>query len=270
MRECCVHGRSRSARSTTILVPAMDPTQRANFGGVSMYGVDTGEPVQLVTLDAFDLPALSLSEGGRRRHGDGSPGKAHARRIEMYRPLMYVENDREQRSQELLSLVLGMDYAAYWHCHCSSIRDNLDGDTEDIFPGTVSVNILCIPNEAQPNCRACNNPSRDETWRECYENTIRPISGRAGIPLKSSDNILGAGADPVPARQEAGINRRRRGPAGASESVVHAAEDTARHLLQLSAYSRLRLLGESARETRELGREIRETSLRRSSFERGR
>ena len=48
----------------------------------------------------------------------------------------------------MLGLILGMDYAAYWHLPMLFNPDNYDGETEDIFPGTVSVNIVCCPVEA--------------------------------------------------------------------------------------------------------------------------
>ena len=97
-----------------ILVPAIDPATRANFGGVSLQNVDAGEPVALVTLDSLDLPAchfLKVDVEGM----EVDVVKGARQTIDMYRPIMYLENDRDQNSEELLGLVLSMDYAVYWH-----------------------------------------------------------------------------------------------------------------------------------------------------------
>ena len=163
------------SKPDTILVPALDPSKRNNFGGISMYGVEEGEPVQLVTLDAFDLPAchfLKVDVEGM----EVEVVRGALKTIETYRPLMYLEDDREERSQELLSLVLGMDYAVFWHLPLLFNPDNFDGEHEDIFPGIVSVNILCIPNEARPDLSGMRRvKSADESWRAYYQDTVWPI-----------------------------------------------------------------------------------------------
>ena len=169
--------------TATILVPAMDPSKRSNFGGVSMYGVEEGEPVQLVQLDSFDLPAchfLKVDVEGMEIDVLAGAQKT----IDTYRPLMYLENDREQRSAELLSMILGMDYAAYWHLPLMFNPDNFDGNREDIFPAVVSVNVLCIPKEARADLPGLQRiASPDETFRECYDRTIRPLLLARGYPM---------------------------------------------------------------------------------------
>jgi hypothetical protein len=60
-----------------------------------------------------------------------------------------------------------MDYAAYWHLPRLFNPDNFLGVPEDIFPGIVSVNVLCIPNEVQievPGGRRVE--SATDTWRK--------------------------------------------------------------------------------------------------------
>lgn len=171
------------SQSTTILVPAMDPSKRTNFGGISMYGVQQGEPVQLVPLDAFDLPAchfLKVDVEGM----EIDVVKGAQKTIDTYRPLMYLENDREERSHELLSMILAMDYAAYWHLPLLFNPDNFDGNREDIFPGIVSVNVLCIPNETRADLQGMQRiTSPDETWRACYDRTIRPLLQARGYAM---------------------------------------------------------------------------------------
>ncbi len=149
----------------TLLVPAIDPATRANFGGVSLQNVAAGEPVPLVTLDSLDFPAchfLKVDVEGM----EVDVVKGARRTIDTYRPLMYLENDRDERSQELLGLVLGMNYAVYWHLPRLFNPANFLGEQENIFPGIVSVNILCLPDEARmemPGMRRVT--AATDTWR---------------------------------------------------------------------------------------------------------
>ena len=129
-----------------ILVPAPNPARERNFGGISLPGATQGEPVPLLTLDSIELPACHLLkvdvEGMEVEVLEGARNT-----ISKLRPIMYLENDRKERSQELLGLVLGLGYDAYWHLPPLYNPDNFAGDREDLFPGTVSGNIFCVPSE---------------------------------------------------------------------------------------------------------------------------
>lgn len=145
-----VHARQVAVGSQagTVLVPAVNPTAIANFGGVSLVGVEVGEPTPLITIDDLDLPAchflkadvegmeLEVIEGARRT-------------IDTYRPVMYLENDRQERSDALLTKIRDLQYSAYWHLAPLFRPSNYAGDVEDIFPNIHSVNILCLPLEAK-------------------------------------------------------------------------------------------------------------------------
>jgi FkbM family methyltransferase len=132
----------------TILVPAMDPSVRTNFGGVSLVDIPAGESVPVVTLDSLDLPACHVIKVDVEGM-EAEVIKGANRTIDSYRPIMYLENDREERSEELLTLVLSLDYKIYWHLPRLFNPDNFAGETEDIFPGIVSVNIFCVPKEVR-------------------------------------------------------------------------------------------------------------------------
>ena len=152
------------AQAGTISVPPLDPFVRYNFGGVSLQGVTFGEPVPLVTLDSFDLPACQLLkvdvEGMEVEVLKGS-----AQLIRTHRPIMYLENDRVERSEELLTMVEGFDYKAWWHFPRVFNPDNFCGDAVNIFGNIASVNILCVPKGtkmAVDGLRAVHSPQ--EKW----------------------------------------------------------------------------------------------------------
>ena len=87
-------------------------------------------------------------------------------KIDNYRPVMYVENDRQENSADLLQLILDSDYEIYWHLPILFNPKNFAGDAEDIFPNIVSVNILCVPGEAKLDVRGMKRiVNANESWR---------------------------------------------------------------------------------------------------------
>jgi FkbM family methyltransferase len=153
------------AETGTCAVPVIDPTTRTNFGGVSLRGVDFGEPVPLVTLDSLDFPACRLLKADVEG-AEVEVLKGAEQLLATYRPMMYLENDRADRSEELLTLVERLDYRAYWHLARVFNPDNFYGEPEDIFPGVVSINILCVPKETKltvESLRPVKSPQ--DTWR---------------------------------------------------------------------------------------------------------
>ena len=157
------------ASSGTILVPSLDPAVHFNFGGLSLRDCKFGETVPRVTLDSVDLIGchflkvdvegmeVEVLAGGRET-------------IMTFRPLMYLENDRKERSEELLTLVDQLGYRAYWHFPRLFNPANFAGDTDDIFPDITSANILCVPREsgmAVGGMRAV--ASTKETWQTAIQ-----------------------------------------------------------------------------------------------------
>jgi hypothetical protein len=63
------------------------------------------------------------------------------------RPTLYVENDRKEKSHDLIELLLAMDYSLWWHITRLYNPGNFAGNANNVFGGTVSVNMLCVPKE---------------------------------------------------------------------------------------------------------------------------
>ncbi len=134
------------SESGEIAVPFLDPGLPANFGGLSLLEAENGEPVRLATIDELGLTACQMIkldvEGMEVEALRGA-----ARTIAAYRPLMYVENDRQARSPELVALLFAWDYRLYWHTPPLYSPANFAGDPENIFGSICSMNLLCLPRE---------------------------------------------------------------------------------------------------------------------------
>lgn len=129
------------------VVPWVDYGREGNFGGVSLLSEgDRGIKVRIRPLDALELPSCGLLkidvEGFEPQVLRGA-----RETIARCRPLLYVENDRAAQQQEVISLIAEMGYRLYWHMPPLFHPENFRGEQRNIFPGVVSINMLCIPRE---------------------------------------------------------------------------------------------------------------------------
>jgi FkbM family methyltransferase len=148
-----------------ISVPPIDPSVRCNFGGVSLRDVAFGEAVPLITLDSLDLPACSLLKVDVEGM-EVEVLKGAEQLVQTHRPIMYLENDRDERSEELLGIVERLGYKAWWHLAPLFNAANFFEDPVDIFGNIVSINILCVPGETKMpmiDLRPVSSPR--DTWR---------------------------------------------------------------------------------------------------------
>jgi FkbM family methyltransferase len=134
------------------------PNYRAtgNFGGTSMasaevleaVGVGAGatQRVACVTLDSVVPESESVTlmkidvEGFELAVLEGA-----AATIERSRPLLYVENDRAAGSKALIQWLLDHGYRLWWHLPLLFNSANMKGVAQNIYPGVVSINMLCVP-----------------------------------------------------------------------------------------------------------------------------
>jgi FkbM family methyltransferase len=161
------HNAAVGASAGTTLVPALDPSSHENYGGVSLPGAQRGEPVPVLTIDGLDLPACHVIkldvEGMEAEALQGATST-----IQRHRPILYVENDREARSAGLIALIQSFGYRLYWHLPPLYSGTNFRNDPENVFGGTISVNMLCIPTEVPQSSlsvlREITSPT--DQWRQ--------------------------------------------------------------------------------------------------------
>ncbi len=129
------------------IVPCVDYGAHGNFGGISLRDAGGGMKVRVRPLDALELPACGLLkidvEGFEPAVLRGAAGT-----IERCRPVIYIENDRAANQQIVIDAIAAHRYALYWHLPRLFSPDNFRGNQQDVWPGVVSLNMLCIPEEA--------------------------------------------------------------------------------------------------------------------------
>ena len=128
-------------------VPALDYSAENNFGGASLQNGAGGERVQVIPLDSVRLSSLRLLkidvEGMEVEVLSGA-----RRLIARHRPLLYVENDRQENSRRLMGLIEKFGYDMWWHLPPLFNSNNYFKKRKNVFGRTASINLLCVPKEA--------------------------------------------------------------------------------------------------------------------------
>lgn len=140
--------RAMGSAAGTIRVPPLNYDRTDNFGGVALGGA-LGEEVQLVTLDSLGVPRLRLLKVDVEGMEFEAISGARAT-IERLRPALYVENDRADRSQRLISLLFEIGYRLWWHITPLFNPKNFRGHPDDIFGNVVSFNMIGFPRADPP------------------------------------------------------------------------------------------------------------------------
>jgi FkbM family methyltransferase len=139
--ECFQHAVGSAAG--TIVVPPLDYTQDDNYGGLALGGFSDGESVPVVTLDSLALPKLNVLkidvEGMEHSVLTGA-----AETLNRCRPILYVENDRADRSDELIRLLDSLEYNLYWHMPPLFNPHNFAGNGVNVFGQIISKNMIAV------------------------------------------------------------------------------------------------------------------------------
>jgi FkbM family methyltransferase len=130
----------------TAFIPPLDYGQALNFGGLALDLASQGESVPVRPLDAYQLQSCAFIkidvEGMEAQVLEGA-----ADTLRRLRPTLYVENDRREKSPELIALLQHFDYRLWWHVPPLFNPDNFRGNPENVFPGIGSRNLLALPQE---------------------------------------------------------------------------------------------------------------------------
>jgi FkbM family methyltransferase len=149
----------------TIRMPLLDYSRESNISGLELGG-DRGPAIPVSTIDSLDLSRCNFLkidvEGMELAALRGARGT-----IEKFRPILYVDNHRREKSPAIIEFLQSLDYVLYWHIAPLFDPDNFYQNAENVFGGAASINMLGIHKSVASDIgglRKVEGPHSD--WRE--------------------------------------------------------------------------------------------------------
>jgi FkbM family methyltransferase len=134
-------------KSGSIKVPQLDYNVEGNFGGLSLESQRSGYSVPVLVLDSLQVQRcdfIKIDVEGMER----DVLKGAKKLLQKFKPILYVENDRVDKSEALIRHLLDLDYRLYWDIPPLFNPDNYFGEKKNVFVDdgkpTSSFNMLCI------------------------------------------------------------------------------------------------------------------------------
>jgi FkbM family methyltransferase len=141
------------AEKGTAFLPVLDYERPNNYGAVSVTETPDprlpARPTRVMAIDDLALASCALMkidvEGMEAKVLRGG-----VKTIAKLRPTLYVENDRKEKSAELIAMLRHeLGYELYWDKPPLYNPANIAGNAENVFPHVVSFNMLCLPRETK-------------------------------------------------------------------------------------------------------------------------
>jgi len=162
-------GDNNTSNDQWINVPPVDYSRQNNFGGIELGG-DKGERVRVTSIDSLNLSQLALIKADVE--GMELPClRGASDTIRRLRPLLYVENNRPNLAADLNKFMMDMDYKLWWHVPPLYEANNFKKNPQNVFPATISINVLAIPSDRKIEVkgglfRSIERPEED--WRSRF------------------------------------------------------------------------------------------------------
>lgn len=132
------------AEAGNIVVPQINYFDDGYFGDVELGEYKEGETVPIAVIDALPLTACHLIKIDVEGM-EGAAIEGAKETIAKFRPVLYVENDRKDKSKALIEQIMAADYRLFLHRPPLFNPDNFFGNPENVFGGMGSFNMICIP-----------------------------------------------------------------------------------------------------------------------------
>ncbi|CAN5350072.1 hypothetical protein BH10PAT1_BH10PAT1_1020 [soil metagenome] len=133
----------------TCIIPVLDPNVEQNFGGISTNSFKDGDFVETMLIDDMPLEGCHLIkidvEGREINVLNGA-----AKTIKKFKPVLYVECNKAEKSEDILKFLKKNKYKSYWHILNYYSKNNYFKNKKNIFKDyQPEANLLCFPIDAK-------------------------------------------------------------------------------------------------------------------------
>jgi hypothetical protein len=160
-------------------LPVIDPRKSGNYGAMKIEGYREGEPVDLLQIDALNLPRCDVMkidvEGMETQVLQGARNT-----IQKFQPILFIENDTVERSRELLNTIFALDYVGYWQTAPFFNPANYFGHQEDVFAAyQPEANVLCFHRSRPSNIEGMEPiTGPDDNWQLAWQRLQQRLAAK--------------------------------------------------------------------------------------------
>lgn len=135
-----------------IFVPHLNYLQRKNFGGLRLGTFTEGDKIRLETIDNFKLEKCNLIKIDVEGM-EADVLKGATKTITKYKPILFVENNTEKHSKNIIRCIEKLGYIAYWHIHPYYNKNNYYRNKNNLFKKYGNeINMICSPKNRRIYC----------------------------------------------------------------------------------------------------------------------
>ena len=134
----------------SIAVPMLDVAIEQNFGALDLGPHAEGDRVRLTTIDELKLPVCHFI----KVDVEGMEGEVIAggeNTIRHFHPVLYLENERSDRSPLLIRRLFDLGYRLYWHIVPMFNPKNYCGEQENVLGNVASFSVLGLHSSVPQN-----------------------------------------------------------------------------------------------------------------------
>jgi len=159
--------------SGRIVAPRISYALDLNLGAIALENFTEGEDVALIRIDDLGLPECALLkidvEGMEAAVIRGAVAT-----IERCRPLLFVENERADRSAALIELLIDLGYDCYWMFGELYNPENYFGERENVFGTTGGGDMICVHRSRGIAFGGLDRAERGDSFAAAAERNRRP------------------------------------------------------------------------------------------------
>lgn len=160
----------------TLRMKVLNYDRPGNFGSSPLRSFYGGESVPIIDLDSLNLTQCDFikidAEGMEQEVLRGA-----YETIGRFQPHIYLENDRADKSEALIKHLLQLNYRLFWHLPTYFSQYNFYGNTTNLYPRQISINMLAVPSGPLPGITSLIPVTGTlDTWEEALKRRKVPTT----------------------------------------------------------------------------------------------